>query len=82
MEAVGTYGLFTRLAGIPTYAPCALPEDPDDVRAHGRDERLGVEAFHQATEFWYRMMKTWGGMTRSCASAVSVTLSKCLQLKN
>ncbi|MGH9254192.1 MAG: M20/M25/M40 family metallo-hydrolase [Vicinamibacterales bacterium] len=60
MEAGATDGLFTRLAGIPTYAPSALPEDPDDVRAHGRDERLGVEAFYQATEFWYRMVKAFG----------------------
>ena len=57
MEAGATDGMFTRLAGIPTYAPSALPEDPDDIRAHGRDERLGVEAFHEATEFWYRTMK-------------------------
>jgi acetylornithine deacetylase/succinyl-diaminopimelate desuccinylase-like protein len=61
MEAGATDGMFTRLAGIPTYAPSALTEDPDDVRAHGKDERLGVEAFYQATEFWYRMMKAFGG---------------------
>ena len=60
MEAGATDGMYTRLAGIPTYAPSALPEDPNDVRAHGRDERVGVEAFHQATEFWYRMMKAFG----------------------
>jgi acetylornithine deacetylase/succinyl-diaminopimelate desuccinylase-like protein len=60
MEAGATDGLFTRLAGIPTYAPSALPEDPDDVRAHGKDERLGVEAFYRATEFWYRLMKSFG----------------------
>lgn len=60
MEAGATDGMFTRLAGIPTYAPSALPEDPDDVRAHGKDERLGVEAFYQAAEFWYRLMKEFG----------------------
>jgi acetylornithine deacetylase/succinyl-diaminopimelate desuccinylase-like protein len=60
MEAGATDGLYTRLAGIPTYAPSALPEDPNDVRAHGRDERVGVEAFYQATEFWYRMIKALG----------------------
>jgi acetylornithine deacetylase/succinyl-diaminopimelate desuccinylase-like protein len=59
MEAGATDGLFTRLAGIPTYAPSALPEDPDDVRAHGKDERLGVDAFYQAAEFWYRMVKAF-----------------------
>jgi acetylornithine deacetylase/succinyl-diaminopimelate desuccinylase-like protein len=60
MEAGATDGMHTRLAGIPTYAPSALPENPNDVRAHGRDERVGVEAFYQATEFWYRMIKTFG----------------------
>ena len=60
MGAGATDGMFTRLAGIPTYAPSALPEDPDDVRAHGKNERVGVEAFYQATEFWYRMVKTFG----------------------
>lgn len=60
MGAGATDGMFTRLAGIPTYAPSALPEDPDDVRAHGKDERVGVEAFYQATEFWYRMVKAFG----------------------
>jgi acetylornithine deacetylase/succinyl-diaminopimelate desuccinylase-like protein len=61
MEAGATDGMFTRRAGIPTYAPSALPEDPDDVRAHGKDERLGVEAFYQATEWWYRLVKAFGG---------------------
>ena len=60
MEAGATDGMHTRLAGIPTYAPSALPEDPDDVRAHGKDERIGVEAFYQATEFWYRMIRAFG----------------------
>jgi acetylornithine deacetylase/succinyl-diaminopimelate desuccinylase-like protein len=60
MEAGATDGAFTRLAGIPTYGPAALPDDPDDVRAHGKDERVGVEAFYQATEFWYRMIRAFG----------------------
>ena len=57
--AGATDGMYTRLAGIPTYAPSALPENPDDVRAHGKDERVGVEAFYQAAEFWYRMVKAF-----------------------
>ncbi|MBI3048580.1 MAG: M20/M25/M40 family metallo-hydrolase [Acidobacteria bacterium] len=60
MEAGATDGMYTRLAGISTYAPSALPEDPDDVRAHGKDERLGVEAFYDATQFWYQTMKAFG----------------------
>ena len=57
MEAGATDGLFVRNAGIPTYGVSALAEDPDDVRAHGKDERVSVEAFYQAAEFWYRMVK-------------------------
>jgi hypothetical protein len=34
------------------------------VRAHGKDERLGVEAFYQATEWWYQLVKTFGGEVR------------------
>lgn len=60
MEAGATDGLYTRNAGIPTYAASALTENPDDVRAHGKDERVGVEAFYAATEFWYRMVKEFG----------------------
>ncbi len=59
MEAGATDGMFTRLAGIPTYALSALVEDPDDVRAHGKDERLPIDAFHEASEFWYRLVKAF-----------------------
>jgi acetylornithine deacetylase/succinyl-diaminopimelate desuccinylase-like protein len=31
--------------------------DRDDIRAHGRDERLRVEAFDPAVEFYYRSQK-------------------------
>src|SRR6266568_256962 len=59
MEAGATDGLFLRNAGIPTYGLSAVFEDPNDVRAHGRDERIGVESFYDATEFWYRMMRAF-----------------------
>jgi acetylornithine deacetylase/succinyl-diaminopimelate desuccinylase-like protein len=56
MEAGATDGLFLRNAGIPTYGVSAMFEEQNDVRAHGRDERLGVQSFYDALEFWYRMM--------------------------
>ncbi len=61
MEAGATDGLYVRNAGIPTYGISALEQDPDDVRAHGKDERVRVEAFYAATEFWYRMVKAFAG---------------------
>jgi acetylornithine deacetylase/succinyl-diaminopimelate desuccinylase-like protein len=59
MEAGATDGLFVRRAGIPTYGMSAILEDPDDLRAHGMDERVGVEAFYGAAQFWYRMIKVF-----------------------
>jgi acetylornithine deacetylase/succinyl-diaminopimelate desuccinylase-like protein len=31
--------------------------DMDDVRAHGKDERIGVSEFYKGVEFMYRLMK-------------------------
>ena len=59
MEAGATDGLFVRRAGIPTYGISALAENPDDIRAHGKDERVELRAFLEATQFWYRMVKTF-----------------------
>jgi acetylornithine deacetylase/succinyl-diaminopimelate desuccinylase-like protein len=57
MSTGGTDGVFLRMAGIPTYGISGLFEDIDDVRAHGRDERLGVKAFHEGREFLYRLIR-------------------------
>ena len=60
MEAGATDGLFLRNAGIPTYGVSAVFEEQNDVRAHGRDERILVQSFYEALEFWYRMLRTLG----------------------
>lgn len=52
-----TDGLYLRNAGIPTYGVSGLFQDIDDVRAHGRDERIGVEAFLDGQEFLYRLVR-------------------------
>jgi acetylornithine deacetylase/succinyl-diaminopimelate desuccinylase-like protein len=59
MEAGATDGLFLRNAGIPTYGVSAVFEEQNDVRAHGRDERIRVQSFYEALEFWYRMMRAY-----------------------
>ena len=61
MEAGATDGLFLRIVGIPTYGVSAVFEEQNDVRAHGRDERIGVQSFYDALEFWYRMMQAYAG---------------------
>jgi acetylornithine deacetylase/succinyl-diaminopimelate desuccinylase-like protein len=67
MEAGATDGLFLRNAGIPAYGVSAVFEDPNDIRAHGRDERLRVKSFYDALEFWYRMMQTFAAPPRAAA---------------
>ncbi|MEZ4589126.1 MAG: M20/M25/M40 family metallo-hydrolase [Gemmatimonadales bacterium] len=57
MSTGATDGLYVRNAGIPVYGVSALFENIDDVRAHGRDERVGVASFHDAVSFWYEMLK-------------------------
>ena len=66
MEAGATDGLSLRNAGIPTYGVSAVFEEQNDVRAHGRDERISVQSFYDALEFWYRMMQAFasGRLTR------------------
>jgi acetylornithine deacetylase/succinyl-diaminopimelate desuccinylase-like protein len=60
MSTGATDGLYVRNAGIPVYGVSAIFERVDDIRAHGRDERVGVQAFHDAATFWYRLVKTLG----------------------
>jgi acetylornithine deacetylase/succinyl-diaminopimelate desuccinylase-like protein len=58
MSTGATDGVYLRNAGIPTYGVEAVFADPNDVRAHGRDERIGIKAFYDAREFLYRLVKT------------------------
>jgi len=53
-----TDGLYLRRAGIPTYGVQGLFMDRSDFRAHGRDERMGVQAFFEGETFLYELVKT------------------------
>ncbi|MBZ5497170.1 MAG: M20/M25/M40 family metallo-hydrolase [Acidobacteriia bacterium] len=57
MSTGATDGSRLRLAGIPTYGVSGLFDDIDDVRAHGKDERMGVKEFFDGLEFMYRLVK-------------------------
>ena len=61
MSTGATDGLYVRNAGIPVYGVSAVFERIDDVRAHGRDERIGVAAYHDAAQFWYELLKALTG---------------------
>jgi acetylornithine deacetylase/succinyl-diaminopimelate desuccinylase-like protein len=57
MSTGATDGLYMRNAGIPTFGVDGLFDDIDDVRAHGRDERVGVKQFFEDLEFQYRLIQ-------------------------
>jgi acetylornithine deacetylase/succinyl-diaminopimelate desuccinylase-like protein len=61
METGATDGLALRNAGIPVYGISGVPLDEDDIRAHGRDERIRVGAFYAGVEFSYRLVKALAG---------------------
>jgi acetylornithine deacetylase/succinyl-diaminopimelate desuccinylase-like protein len=60
MSTGATDGLYVRNAGIPVYGVSAIFDRVDDIRAHGRDERVPVKSFHDAVEFWYQLLKVLG----------------------
>jgi acetylornithine deacetylase/succinyl-diaminopimelate desuccinylase-like protein len=53
-----TDGKALRIAGIPTYGVQGIFFDRDDIRFHGRDERLGVQSFYEGQSFLYEVVKT------------------------
>jgi acetylornithine deacetylase/succinyl-diaminopimelate desuccinylase-like protein len=65
MSTGATDGLFLRNAGIPTFGIDGTFSDMDDVRMHGRDERVGVKQYFEGLEFQYRLIKTLAAPVRS-----------------
>jgi acetylornithine deacetylase/succinyl-diaminopimelate desuccinylase-like protein len=60
METGATDGLYLRNAGMPVYGVSGVFLDADDIRAHGRDERIGVRAFYEGADFTYRLVRALG----------------------
>jgi len=49
--------VYTNAAGLPTYEISGEAIDRDDIRAHGKDERIKQESFYHAVDFYYRFLK-------------------------
>jgi acetylornithine deacetylase/succinyl-diaminopimelate desuccinylase-like protein len=60
MSAGASDSIYTMGAGIPSYGVSGMGVDFDDDRAHGKDERIRVEAFYQGVEFTYLYLKALG----------------------
>jgi acetylornithine deacetylase/succinyl-diaminopimelate desuccinylase-like protein len=63
MSTGATDGLYFRQAGIPIYGVSGLFGDMDDVRSHGRDERMGVKEFFEGQEFLWRLLNALSAAT-------------------
>jgi acetylornithine deacetylase/succinyl-diaminopimelate desuccinylase-like protein len=57
MDAGASDNVWLRNAGMPVYGVSGVPLDYDDIRWHGKDERIQVGAFYQGVEFTYRLVR-------------------------
>jgi len=61
MSTGASDGIYTNAAGLPTYAVGGIAIDRADIRAHGKDERLGIESYYTGVDFYYRYLKAVTG---------------------
>ena len=57
METGASDSIHTMAAGIPSYGINGVGIDQDDIRAHGKDERVRVAAYYEGVDFGYRFLK-------------------------
>ena len=57
METGATDGLYIRNAGIPVYGLNGIFIPIDDIRAHGKDERILIKSFDDALDFTFDVLK-------------------------
>jgi acetylornithine deacetylase/succinyl-diaminopimelate desuccinylase-like protein len=57
METGSSDSIYTMYAGIPSYGINGVAVDRDDVRAHGKDERLRLDSYYTGVEFYYQFLK-------------------------
>jgi len=57
MGTGATDSKYLRAAGIPAYGTSGIFGDIDDVRAHGRDERILVRSLYEGQDYLYRLVK-------------------------
>jgi acetylornithine deacetylase/succinyl-diaminopimelate desuccinylase-like protein len=61
METGASDSVYTIAAGMPSYGVNGVAIDQDDIRAHGKDERVRVSAYYDGVEFYYRYLKALAG---------------------
>ncbi len=62
MSTGATDSHFFRTRGVPAYGVSGLFGDIDDVRAHGRDERMLMSSFYEGLTFLERLVRRLAGL--------------------
>ncbi len=71
--------IYTNAAGLPTYMVSGSALARDDVRAHGQDERLSVQAFYDGVDFYYDVPE--GGRVVSMKAVGQASGLRLLQVR-
>jgi acetylornithine deacetylase/succinyl-diaminopimelate desuccinylase-like protein len=50
-------GVYTNAAGMPTYAISGIALETNDIRAHGKDERVPIESYFTGVDFFYQFLR-------------------------
>jgi len=61
METGASDGKYTSEAGFPTYGINGIAIDINDVREHGKDERVGIDSYYRGVEFYDRFIRMLAG---------------------
>jgi acetylornithine deacetylase/succinyl-diaminopimelate desuccinylase-like protein len=57
MIAGSSDSIYTMNAGIPSYGINGIAIDRDDVRMHGKDERVKVGSYYAGVEFYHQFLE-------------------------
>jgi acetylornithine deacetylase/succinyl-diaminopimelate desuccinylase-like protein len=57
METGASDSIYTMAVGMPSYGFNGMAIEEGDERAHGRDERLGIDSYYAGVEFQYLYLK-------------------------
>jgi acetylornithine deacetylase/succinyl-diaminopimelate desuccinylase-like protein len=60
MENGASDSIYFAWVGIPSYGYSAIALEVDDVRAHGKDERLPIDSYWKSLDFFYAFSKALG----------------------
>jgi carboxypeptidase PM20D1 len=60
MSAGATDSQYTRIAGMPSYGVSGIFMRPEDMFAHGLNERIPVKSFYKALDYWHEVLTELG----------------------